>query len=349
MRIPGRTGAGGDRFRPSHDGLSETVRRLSRFGVVALAVLLMSTMMAATGSALPPDTVTVRAPLPSASAVPVPDEHCTATTCDSTDETEKDPGTYPGCRTGVGPCPYTDPCLRNPDAPACMTDPCTASNPPSTCGTPPSCTEANPPPTCPRDPDTTVPCEPGVPQCPPGNDTSNPGNTQPDPGPGDPVTSDPGTRNPQSGSPEQHDPGSDIGPPDTGQPPVSEDRKPPGSVEMALTPSAIAPGGEVTASGRGCEPGARVELKIGATPVGTTVAAADGSFTAPLTLAAIEVGRHDVQTWCGRPLTAQLDVVLVSSVDGGASTVAILLFFLLLGGWFYGHRLISHRSTRRSR
>ncbi|UGT62296.1 hypothetical protein [Nocardia asteroides] len=190
---------------------------------------------------------------------------------------------------------------------------------------------------------------PGSPQCPHDEVTPNPGD--PHPHTGDPDTSNPGTRDPEPG---RRDPGSDTGQPDTGQPdienpPVTDDRSRTGSAALALTPSAIAPGGEVTASGHGCDPGAPVELKIGRTPVGTTVATADGSFTAKLTLSAIAVGRHDVATWCGRPLTAQLDVVLVSRVDSGASTLAILLFFLLLGGWFYGHRLISHRSTRRDR
>ncbi|MFC8043195.1 hypothetical protein [Nocardia sp. NPDC057353] len=325
---------------------------------IGLALFLMSSMMAATAVAFPPGTVTVRAPLPPSSTPIVPDEQCSGTTCDSTEEesTEDPDGTgaedpYPGCRTGVGPCPFSDPCLRNPGAPGCATDPCAGSSPPSTCGTPPDCSSANPPPTCPQDPDPTVRCMPGDPQCPPGGETSNPENTEQDPRPetGGPDTSNPGTGDPRTENPRRDDPGSDTGRPETGEPPVTDDRKPTGSAALELTPVAIAPGGEVTASGRGCDPGAPVELSIGRTPVGTAVAAADGSFTARLTLSAIEVGRHDVRTWCGRTLTAALDVVLVSSVDGGASTIAILLFFLLLGGWFYGHRLISHRSTRRDR
>lgn len=340
MRIPGRTDSGGGRSRTT------------RYAGIVLALLLMVPAVAATASALPPDPVHT----PTTSAAPAPDEQCTGTTCDSTQGSTGNPGgtdPYPGCRTGVGPCPYSNPCVRNPDAPGCTTDPCTGSDPPSTCETPPVCSAADPPPTCPKDPDPTVPCEPDDPQCPTGGGTSNPVDPQPDPRP-DPGDPDAGTPDPQPGSSNQPDPAPDTGRPGTGrpgtaQPPVSEDREPTGSAALILSPTAVAPGGAVTASGRGCEPGAAVELTIGGTPVGTAVAAADGSFTAELALSAIEVGRHDVQAWCGRPLTAQLDVVLVSSVDSGAATVAILLFFLLLGGWFYGHRLISHRSTRRDR
>ncbi|WP_185757102.1 Ig-like domain repeat protein [Nocardia bhagyanarayanae] len=115
---------------------------------------------------------------------------------------------------------------------------------------------------------------------------------------------------------------------------------------MELTPSAIAPGDDVTAAGRGCTPGSAVTLKIGDAPVGNAVAASDGSFQAPLTLSALEVGRHDVQAWCGRALAAELDIVLVSSVGSGTATVAVILFFLLLGGWFFGHRLVSRQPAK---
>ncbi|MBH0776460.1 hypothetical protein [Nocardia bovistercoris] len=114
-----------------------------------------------------------------------------------------------------------------------------------------------------------------------------------------------------------------------------------------MSPRAIAPGGAVVAAGEGCDAGSPVLLMIGDTPVGSSVARADGSFRTALSLSAIDVGRYEVRAWCGRALAAPLDVVLVSRVSGGAATVAILLFFLLLGGWFYGHRLVSHQTVRR--
>lgn len=101
---------------------------------------------------------------------------------------------------------------------------------------------------------------------------------------------------------------------------------------LALDQAAIAPGGAVTATGRGCPGGARVDLAIGSTDIGRTVAGPDGSFEAPLHLSDVAVGRHDVEAHCGPVLTAPLDVVLASHVEAGASTtVAIILFFVLIG------------------
>ncbi len=116
---------------------------------------------------------------------------------------------------------------------------------------------------------------------------------------------------------------------------------------LQLTPVAVAPGGTVTAAGMGCAPQAPVELTIGDTRVGGTVADPDGVFRTPLTLAAVAVGRHDVTAKCGPTLAASLDVVLAGSVGTDSATLTVILFFLLLGGWFYGHRLISHLPERR--
>ncbi|MFI9505017.1 hypothetical protein [Nocardia sp. NPDC052566] len=116
---------------------------------------------------------------------------------------------------------------------------------------------------------------------------------------------------------------------------------------LELTPAAIGPGGDVTANGKGCDPRAQVDLSIGDVAVGKTVAGQDGAFAAPLTTAAVDVGRHQVTARCGRTLAAPLDVVLVSSVGAGTSTFTVIIFFLLIGGWYYGHRLASHLPARR--
>ncbi|GAA5072690.1 hypothetical protein [Nocardia iowensis] len=112
-------------------------------------------------------------------------------------------------------------------------------------------------------------------------------------------------------------------------------------------PSAVGPGTDVKASGHGCAPQAAVDVAIGGVAVGKTVATADGAFEVPLTTGAVDVGRHQVTAQCGRTLVAPLDVVLVSSVGAGTSTLTVILFFLLLGGWYYGHRLVSHLPARR--
>ncbi|MEV4233719.1 MULTISPECIES: hypothetical protein [unclassified Nocardia] len=116
---------------------------------------------------------------------------------------------------------------------------------------------------------------------------------------------------------------------------------------LELTPTAIGLGGDVTAAGSGCDPQSQVSLLVGQTPVGNAVAGADGGFRAPLALTSIEVGRYEVTARCGRTLTAPLDVVLVSRISSATSTLTLILFFLLIGAWFYGHRLVSHLPARR--
>ncbi|WP_159080191.1 hypothetical protein [Nocardia suismassiliense] len=116
---------------------------------------------------------------------------------------------------------------------------------------------------------------------------------------------------------------------------------------MGLTPSSVGPGVGVTASGHGCQPGVPVDVAIGDVAVGKTVAGVDGAFEVPLATGAMDVGRHQVTAKCGRTLAAPLDVVLVGSVGSGTSTLTVILFFLVLGGWYYGHRLVSHLPARR--
>ncbi|MFI6867523.1 hypothetical protein [Nocardia sp. NPDC050406] len=90
-------------------------------------------------------------------------------------------------------------------------------------------------------------------------------------------------------------------------------------------------------------------LSIGSGRVGDTTAGADGGFDVKLSTGATDIGHHRVTAACGATLAGPLDIVLVSRVGGGASTVTVLLFFLLIGAWFYGHRLVSHLPDRRSR
>ncbi|MFE5287026.1 hypothetical protein ACFRAQ_18865 [Nocardia sp. NPDC056611] len=118
---------------------------------------------------------------------------------------------------------------------------------------------------------------------------------------------------------------------------------------MRIDPPAVPPGAPVLASGSGCDPGAAVRLSIGGAAAADTTAGADGGFQATLTTGGTEIGQHEVTAECGRKLAAPLDIVLVSQVGGGAATMTVLVFFLLIGGWFYGHRMISHLPARRPR
>ncbi|WP_460725278.1 hypothetical protein [Nocardia heshunensis] len=90
-----------------------------------------------------------------------------------------------------------------------------------------------------------------------------------------------------------------------------------------------------------------MRLAIGGADAGGTKARSDGGFEATLVTGDTEIGQHEVTADCGRKLAAPLDIVLVSQVGGGAATMTVLIFFLLIGGWFYGHRLISHLPARR--
>jgi hypothetical protein len=127
-------------------------------------------------------------------------------------------------------------------------------------------------------------------------------------------------------------------------PPIAQ---PPAALE--LSDATIDPGGPVTATGLGCAPSEAVQLSVGNVPVGTTVAGPTGGFEAPLNTGGVDVGRHQVTARCGRTLSAPLDVVLVSSVSSGTSTFTLILIFLVLGAWFYGHRLASRLPEWRNR
>jgi hypothetical protein len=89
------------------------------------------------------------------------------------------------------------------------------------------------------------------------------------------------------------------------------------------------PGGRARAFGRGCSPNSPVTLTINSNVVGTTVANADGTFTANLQLN-VPVGRYTIVAVCGPTLTATIDVVLSSQASPPTSTSAILLIIFLL-------------------
>lgn len=118
---------------------------------------------------------------------------------------------------------------------------------------------------------------------------------------------------------------------------------------LELSSASVDPGEAVLATGLGCAAGEPVQLSIEEMPVGSTVAAANGSFQAALDTGSVDVGRYEVVAQCGRTLTAPLEIVLVSHVGTGTSTVTLILIFLILGVWFYAHRLVSHLPERSRR
>jgi hypothetical protein len=87
----------------------------------------------------------------------------------------------------------------------------------------------------------------------------------------------------------------------------------------------------LSASGKGCKPGAPVTLMSKDERVGGTVADSTGSFTAPIKFTRVEPGRHWVTTNCGVVLAAAVDQVVTSSSGGQNRTLVILVFFVLAG------------------
>ncbi|HMK13314.1 MAG TPA: hypothetical protein VK461_17120, partial [Acidimicrobiales bacterium] len=108
--------------------------------------------------------------------------------------------------------------------------------------------------------------------------------------------------------------------------------------DLALDKPSVPPGGDVNATGQGCDPGATVTLEMEGQQVGTTTAKDDGSFSAPVDVPDLDPGRFEVQAHCGPVLTTELDVVLASSVSNNSSILVaafflIVLFALLWYGW----------------
>ncbi len=89
------------------------------------------------------------------------------------------------------------------------------------------------------------------------------------------------------------------------------------------------PGGDVTAIGTGCDPGATVTLEIAGEEVGATTADDNGRFSTPIDVPDVDPGRLEVLARCGPVLTTQLDVVLASSVSNN-STILVLAFFVIV-------------------
>ncbi len=112
---------------------------------------------------------------------------------------------------------------------------------------------------------------------------------------------------------------------------------------LRLTALAIAPGSQVSANGRGCDAGAPVALTIGKTPVGHTRAGANGAFHTPLAVSTLTVGRYTVVAHCGPILAAPLDIVLASQVSAATSTLAIILFALLIGALAFRRQIFPRR------
>jgi hypothetical protein len=99
---------------------------------------------------------------------------------------------------------------------------------------------------------------------------------------------------------------------------------------LRLDRASTSPGARVSVTGAGCDPGAPVTVDIADRRVGSGEANGLGSFSLPVDVPSLVVGRYDVTATCGPVLATTLDVVLVSHVDPGTNTLALLVFFVLI-------------------
>jgi hypothetical protein len=104
----------------------------------------------------------------------------------------------------------------------------------------------------------------------------------------------------------------------------------PGVRALDIDESTVPPGGEVTATGQGCDPGASVTLEIAGEEVGRATADNAGTFETEIDVPNVEPGRVEVLARCGPVLTTDLDIVLASEVSSGTSNFLVLMFFLIV-------------------
>jgi hypothetical protein len=109
--------------------------------------------------------------------------------------------------------------------------------------------------------------------------------------------------------------------------------------QLVVEPTAISPGGTTSATGHGCPSGSTVIFTVAGQKIGSSTAASSGAFQGPLAVSGLPVGTYQVEAHCGVVLTASLDVVLANQVYDDASTVVIIIFFVLIGSGLFWRRL----------
>jgi hypothetical protein len=103
------------------------------------------------------------------------------------------------------------------------------------------------------------------------------------------------------------------------------------SLLLSLSRNSAEPGGDVSATGEGCDANSPVSLELGGWQVGSTVADGAGHFRAPLDLKNTAIGDYDVLAHCGPTLQTRLAVTQTQKLDQPLSSILMLLF-VLLGG-----------------
>lgn len=147
--------------------------------------------------------------------------------------------------------------------------------------------------------------------------------------PGGPTTTPPSTTTTPPTPTTTSTPPTSTTPPTPGAPTTTSTTPKPG--ELVLDRPSVQPGDELSASGRGCEPGRMVTLMADGAEVGSAYTDSTGAFTAPVQFTRIEAGPHTVVAECGVRLTGTVDQVVTRSSGGQTSTLVILVFFVLAG------------------
>jgi len=120
----------------------------------------------------------------------------------------------------------------------------------------------------------------------------------------------------------------------------------PGLVIRLNQPSSE-PGGRLSSTGSGCSALANVVLTINGATVGAANADQAGAFQTEVLIPDVAVGRYDLVADCGLTSTTPIDVVVATRVDGGISTLALLIFFVLLALMLFRRRhLVPSRPGR---
>jgi hypothetical protein len=98
---------------------------------------------------------------------------------------------------------------------------------------------------------------------------------------------------------------------------------------MEITPSVVAAGAPIIATGAGCAPNSTVVLRSDGEQVGQAQADGQGRFTAPLLFSTFTAGPHQIVATCGRQLTTTLEMTLTAASKGVSEGYAVLMFFLV--------------------
>ena len=146
-----------------------------------------------------------------------------------------------------------------------------------------------------------------------------------------PPTSVPPTSPPPTSAPP-------TSPPPTSAPPTSPPPDLPATSKLVDGPEVGRPGGDIEVSGTGCRAGEALAVRLGDTELGTTRAAADGTFYLRAAVPDLPLGRYLINATCGRTIgdpnvditEPQVNQSPSAIAAIGATTASTFVFFVLI-------------------